>query len=107
MRKLNLKKGDEVVVISGKDRGRRGKIIDVLTKKQKIIVENINVVKKHQKANPQKGQIASIIEKSMPIHVSNVMLIDKTKNLPSRVGRKLVGGKLLRYAKRSGEIIDT
>lgn len=104
--KLKVKKGDEVVVISGKDRGRRGKVIKVLAKELKVIVENVNVVKKHQRADPKKSQVASIIEKPMPIHISNVMLVDRAKGLPTRVGRKLVGGKLTRYAKRSGEIID-
>jgi len=107
MVKLKVKKGDEVIVIAGKDRGRRGKVIKVLPKEMKVIVENINVVKKHQRANPQKQQIASIIEKAMPLHISNVMVIDKTKGLPTRVGRKKVAGKLLRYAKRSGELLDT
>jgi len=106
MAKLKVKKGDEVIVICGKDRGRRGKVIKVLAKEMKVIVENINVVKKHQRANPQKQQVAAIIEKPMPLHISNVMVIDKTKGLPTRVGRKKVGGKLVRYAKRSGELLD-
>ncbi len=106
-KKFKVKKGDEVMVIAGKDRGRRGKVLKVLPKEEKVIVENINMVKKHQRANPQKNQPASIVEKAMPIHISNVMVIDKTTGQPTRVGRKLVGGKLLRYAKRSGELIDT
>ncbi len=107
MTKLKIKKGDEVIVIAGKDRGKRGKVIKVLAKDNKLIVENVNVVKKHQRANPQKKEIASIVEKPMPIHVSNVMYFDKAKKMPTRVGRKKVGRKLLRYSKRSDELIDT
>ena len=109
--KPKVKKGDEVLVICGKDRGRRGKVVSVDAKKQSCIVENINEFKKHQKARAQKQQFGpgvqgGIITVAMPIHVSNVMVIDKTTSKPTRVGRKIVGNKSLRYAKISGQLID-
>jgi len=109
--KPKVKKGDEVLVICGKDRGRRGKVVSVDAKKQTCIVEKINEFKKHQKARAQKQQFGAgvqggIITVAMPIHVSNVMVIDKTTSKPTRVGRKIVGTKSLRYAKISGQLID-
>jgi large subunit ribosomal protein L24 len=106
--KPKVKKGDEVLVICGKDRGRRGKVVSVDAKKQSCIVENINEFKKHQKPRGQKMQNvqSGIITVAMPIHVSNVMVIDKTTSKPTRVGRKIVGNKSLRYAKISGQLID-
>lgn len=100
-----VKKGDEVVVICGKDKGRRGKIVSVDAKKMTCIVEKINEYKKHQKPSQKKPQ-GGIITVAMPIDVSNVMVIDKTSNKPTRVGRRRVGSKLLRYAKVSGQLID-
>ena len=100
-----VKKGDQVIVITGKDNGRRGKVIEVDAKKQTVIVEKINEDKKHQK--PTKSNMAGgIITKVMPLHISNVMVIDKTSHKPTRVGRRDVRGKLLRYAKVSGQLID-
>ena len=104
--KLNLKKGDEVMVVAGKDRGRKGKVLKVFPKKGKVVVENINVARKHQRPTQQTPR-GSIMDKPMPLDMSNVMVVDKTKNEPTRVGRKLVGGKWVRYAKRSGEILDS
>ena len=104
--KPKVKKGDEVVVISGKDKGRRGKVVSIDAKQHTCIVEKINEYKKHQKPskdNPQGG----IITIAMPLHISNVMVIDKTTNKPTRVGRKKVGDKALRYAKISGQLIDS
>ena len=104
--KPKVKKGDEVIVLCGKDRGRRGKVISVDSKKYTCIIENINEFKKHQKPQPRGGAPGGIITIAMPIHVSNVMVIDKSSNKPTRVGRKLVGGQMLRYAKRSGQLLD-
>ncbi|MCH7472292.1 50S ribosomal protein L24 [bacterium] len=100
-----IRKGDEVLVICGKDKGRRGKVVSVNAKTFKCIVEKINEYKKHQKPSQQKPQ-GGIITVAMPIHVSNVMVIDKTTNKPTRVGRRKVGDKRLRYAKVSGQLID-
>ena len=70
-----IKKGDQVIVLSGKDKGRSGTVLNIL-KNSKVLVENVNIVKKHQKGNPNTGQEGGIIEKEMPIHISNVMLMN-------------------------------
>jgi len=101
-----VKKGDEVVVICGKDKGRRGKVVSVNSKEHTLIVEKINEYKKHQKPS-QKNPQGGIISVAMPLHISNVMVVDKTTNKPTRVGRKEVGGKHLRYAKVSDQLIDS
>lgn len=111
VRKPNVKKGDEVVVICGKDRGRRGKVMSVDAKKNTCVVEKINEYKKHQKPKQMGGKTkqrmpGGIITVAMPIQLSNVMVVDKTTHKPTRVGRKLVGAKLLRYSKLSGQLID-
>lgn len=105
MAKLHVKKGDKVQVISGKDRGKQGVITQVIPAKERVVVEGVNIVKRHSKpsqANPQGG----IIEKEAPIHVSNVMLVDPKTNKPTRIGHKIVDGKKVRVAKKSGEVID-
>jgi large subunit ribosomal protein L24 len=104
-KKLNIKKGDNVMVVTGNSKGQKGKVLEVIREKDRAIVEGVNMVKKHTKpnaANPQGG----IIEKEAPIHVSNVMLIDPKTGKPTRVGRRVgADGKLVRYAKKSGEEI--
>ena len=104
--KPKVKKGDEVLVIAGKDKGRRGKVVSVDAKAWKCIVESVNEYKKHQKPS-QQNQAGGIITVAMPIHLSNVMVIDKTTNKPTRVGRKEVSGRHLRYAKVSDQLIDS
>ncbi|MGG6432935.1 50S ribosomal protein L24 [Anoxybacillus sp. D401a] len=102
---MHVKKGDKVQVISGKDKGKQGVILAAFPKKNRVLVEGVNIVKKHVKpsqANPQGG----IISQEAPIHVSNVMPLDPKTGLPTRVGYKVVEGKKVRYAKRSGEILD-
>jgi large subunit ribosomal protein L24 len=108
IKRPKVKKADEVLVICGKDRGRRGKVVSVDAKKQTCIVEKINEYKKHQKPKGTARQMTGgIITVAMPIHISNVMVIDKTSNKPTRIGRKrLESGKNLRYAKISGQLID-
>lgn len=101
---MQLKKGDNVMVITGKDKGKTGKIVRVLNSTNKVIVEGLNIVKKHQrkrKAN-EKGSIINI---SMPIHVSNVMLLDPKSGKPTRLGKKMVGNKMVRIAKQSNQEI--
>jgi len=107
--KLHVKKGDTVSVLSGNDKGKTGKILRVFPKKERVLVEGINIRVKHQKANqefPQGGRIS----REMPIHVSNVLPLDPSTNQPTRVGRKLIevdgAKKWVRYAKVSGEILD-
>ncbi|ELK20894.1 50S ribosomal protein L24 [Anoxybacillus flavithermus TNO-09.006] len=102
---MHVKKGDKVQVISGKDKGKQGVILAAFPKKNRVLVEGVNIIKKHVKpsqANPQGG----IISQEAPIHVSNVMPLDPKTGLPTRVGYKVVDGKKVRYAKRSGEILD-
>ena len=104
--KLKVKRGDEVLVIAGKDKGRRGKVVSVDAKERTCIIEGINEYKKHQKPSQKKPQ-GGIITVAMPLNISNVMVIDKSTSRPTRVGRKEVKGKSLRYAKISGQLIDS
>lgn len=102
---MHVKKGDKVQVISGKDKGKQGVILAAYPKNQRVLVEGVNIVKKHAKpsqANPQGG----IIDMEAPIHVSNVMPLDPKTNEPTRVGYKVVDGKKIRIAKKSGEPLD-
>jgi large subunit ribosomal protein L24 len=103
-----IRKDDQVIVIGGKDRGKTGKVLRVDPKKEKVFVEGLNIVKRHQR--PQQtagGQTAGgVIEREGPIHVSNVMLIDPKDGKPTRVGIEVVDGKRLRVAKRSGQRLD-
>tara|TARA_R110001592_G_scaffold243783_1_gene504946 strand:+ start:193508 stop:193834 length:327 start_codon:yes stop_codon:yes gene_type:complete len=105
MKKFHIKKGDKVKVLSGEDKGKEGTVLEMVTRTGKAIVEGINVVKKHKKPdanNPQGG----IVETEAPIYVSKLMLIDPSTNEPTRVGRKLdENGKLVRYSKKTQEII--
>jgi large subunit ribosomal protein L24 len=101
--KLSIKKGDRVMVIAGSNKGETGEIKLVLPKENRAIVEGLNMVKKHTKATQDSP--GGINEIEAPIHISNLMLIDPKSGQPTRVGRKLVDGKLVRYSKKSGEII--
>lgn len=102
---MHVKKGDKVMVISGKDKGKTGVVLAAFPKKSRVLVEGINIVKKHSKPsqlNPQGG----INDQEAAIHVSNVMLIDPKTGTPTRVGSTSVDGKKVRVAKKSGEILD-
>ena len=102
-----IKQGDEVIVVAGKDKGRRGAVIRVLTN-DKVLVETINVARKHQKANPNAGVPGGIIEKEMPLHISNVMLFNPTTQKGDRVGyRRLEDGKKVRFFKSNNEVLDS
>ena len=102
---MNFKTGDKVVVISGKDKGKEGKITSVLRKENRVVVEGVNIVKKHVKAN---GQTAgSIVEVEAPIHASNVMMLDPKTKKPTRIGHTTnKAGKKVRFAKKSNENLD-
>ena len=103
--KTNLKKGDQVVVIAGKDRGKRGRILQVLLKEGSVLVERVNMVKRHTK--PQKGQEGGIVEKEAPIDISNVMYLDVTSGKGVRLGKKFLGdGRKVRVMCGSGEVVD-
>lgn len=102
---MHVKKGDKVKVITGKDKGKSGKVLAAFPKKDCVLIEGINMVKKHTKPsniNPQGG----ILNVEAPIHVSNVMLIDPKTGEPTRVGYEVKGDKKVRVAKKSGEVID-
>lgn len=101
--KLHIKKGDKVVVISGDDKGTQGEVKEVLLDKNRVIIEGVNMVKKHTK--PTNDNPGGIIEMEAPIHASNVMLVDPKSGEATRVGRKVVDGKSVRYSKKSGETI--
>ncbi len=102
-----IRKDDEVVVTSGKDRGKRGRVLRVDREKDKVFVEGLNIVKRHQAPRP--GVVdspAGVIEREGPIHISNVMLLDPKDGKPTRVGVELHEGKRYRVARRSGTRID-
>lgn len=104
--KLSVKKNDEVKIISGKDKGKIGKVLKVFPKKQRIIVERVNLIKKHTRANPKKQIQAGIIEKEAPIHVSKVMVICPECKRPTRIGKKfLEDGSKVRICKKCGGVI--
>ncbi|MFO8021294.1 MAG: 50S ribosomal protein L24 [Perlabentimonas sp.] len=104
-KKLHIRKGDTVFVKSGEYKGKQGKVLEVLIKKDRAIVEGVNIMSKHTKpnaANPQGG----IVKKEAPVHISNLMLVDPANGNPTRIGRRRnENGKLVRYAKKSGEEI--
>lgn len=103
--KLHIKKGDTVRVIAGDNKGSEGKVLEIQKDKNRAIVEGVNLVKKHTKPNAAHPQ-GGIIEQEAPIHISNLQLIDPKSGQPTRIGRRQNDkGKLVRYAKRSGEEI--
>jgi large subunit ribosomal protein L24 len=103
--KLNIKKGDMVQVIAGDDKGKKGRVLEILNAEKRALVEGINIVSRHTKPNAQNQQ-GGIIKKEAPVHISNLALLDKNGN-KTKVSRKPNdAGKLVRFAKKSGEIID-
>lgn len=104
MRKI--KKGDEIVVIAGKDKGRRGNVIRVLEDEDRVLVENINMAKKHVRPNPNTGVQGGIVEKEMPLHLSNVMLWNPKAKKGDRVGIREEKGKKVRFFKSTNEVVD-
>jgi large subunit ribosomal protein L24 len=108
---LKVRTGDEVIVISGKDKGKKGKVLRVEPALRRVYVEGLNIVKRHQKPRQVAGaqraeQVGGVIEKEGPIHVSNVMLLDPKDGKPTRVGFVREDGNRFRVAKRSGQRID-
>ena len=109
MKKLHIKTGDTVYVNAGNDKGKTGKVLAVITDKDRVVVEGVNMVSKHTKPNAKAPQ-GGIIKQEAGIHISNVQLLDPKKStalkpVPTRVGYKFVDGKKVRYAKKSGEEI--
>jgi large subunit ribosomal protein L24 len=106
-----IKADDEVIVIGGKDRGKRGKVLRVEPKKNRLYVEGLNIVKRHQRPRQVAGaqraeQVGGVIEREGPIHISNVMLVDPKEGKPTRVGTQFEDGKRFRVTKRSGTKVD-
>ncbi len=103
--KLRIKKGDNVVVVHGRDGGKRGEVLKVFPKERRVLVQGVNMVKRHTR--PTSSSAGGIVEKEMPIHVSNIAYVDPKTDQPTRVGYRLLeDGRKVRYAKRSGEVID-
>jgi len=101
-----IRKDDDVVVIAGRDKGKRGTVMRVLDK-DRVVVQNVNMVKRHTKPNPARGASGGIVEKEAPIHISNVMLFNPVSKKPDRVGfRILEDGRKVRYFKSNGEVLD-
>jgi large subunit ribosomal protein L24 len=102
-----IRKGDDVMVIAGKDKGKRGTVLRVMGGSDQILVENINIVKKHTKPNPNKGEQGGIIDKEMPLHISNVALYNPVMDKADRVGFKVLDdGRKVRVFKSNGEVVD-
>jgi large subunit ribosomal protein L24 len=104
-KKLHIKKGDTVFVNAGENKGQQGRVLEVIRKNERAIVEGINLVSKHTKPNAKSPQ-GGIIKKEAPVHISNLMLLDPSTGKPTRIGRKSTGNsRLVRYSKKSGEEI--
>ena len=102
-----IKKGDDVIVITGKDKGKRGSVVRVVSELDRVVVENVNIAKKHQKPNPAAGAPGGIIEKEMPLDISNVAIFNPVTGKADRVGIKVLeDGRKVRFFKSNGEVID-
>ena len=101
--KTKLKKGDNVIVLTGKDKGKTGTILSILTLKNKALVKGINVVKKHQKPSKQSG--GGIIDKELPVHLSNLLILSVKDQKPTKIGYKIDNNKKQRFEKRNGDLI--
>jgi large subunit ribosomal protein L24 len=100
-----IRKGDQVIVTTGKNKGQKGEVLRILD--EKVVVQNINLVKRHTKPNPQANQPGGIVEREAPIHVSNVMIFNPSTNSGDRVGFKtLEDGRKVRVFRSSGEVVD-
>jgi large subunit ribosomal protein L24 len=105
--KTPVRKNDMVIVRTGKDRGKRGRVLRVLAESNRVIVEGVNIIKRHTRPNPQRNIKGGIVEREAPIHASNVMLLDPETNEPTRVGvRVLPDGRRVRISRKSGATVD-
>lgn len=101
-----IRKGDQIIVVSGKDKGRQGMVLKI-TSDDRVLVEAVNMAKKHTKANPMQGIEGGIIEKEMPLHISNIMLFNPMTSKGDRIGYKVLDdGRKVRYFKSNGEVVD-
>ena len=104
MPKLKIKKGDQVIVLSGEDKGKTGEVVKSMPKESKVVVQGINLVKRHTK--PSQTTPGGIVTKEAPIDISNVAIVDPKSGKASKIGYKEVNGKKVRVARKSGEVID-
>ena len=103
--KRNIKKGDRVVVLTGRDRGKRGEVLKVMPREARVVVQGVMMMKKHEKPSPRTG--GGIVSREAPIHISNVALVDPESDRPTRVGTRVQNdGRKVRVARRSGSVLD-
>jgi large subunit ribosomal protein L24 len=103
----SVRKNDEVIVITGKDKGKRGRVLQVLPERNRVVVEGVNTIKRHTRPNPQKNIKGGIVEREGSIHVSNVQPVDPETGKATRVGRKVLeDGRRVRVSRRSGSVLD-
>ncbi len=104
---MRIRKNDQVQVIAGRDKGKRGRVLQVLPEKNRVVVEGVATIKRHTRPNPQKNVKGGIVEREGTIHASNVMLVDPETSKPTRVGTKfLEDGRKVRVARKSGAVVD-
>ena len=104
--KLKIKKGDRVIVTAGRDKGKTGEVLRIINKNNRVLVQGVNMIKRHQR--PTQTAQGGIVEMEAAIHISNLAHIDPKDQMPTRVGLMVLeGGRMVRFAKRSGEVIDT
>ena len=104
---MRIRKNDQVQVIAGRDKGKRGRVLQVLPEKDRVVVEGVATIKRHTKPNPQKNVKGGIVEREATIHVSNVMLVDPDSSSPTRVGYQVhEDGSKLRISRKSGAVVD-
>jgi large subunit ribosomal protein L24 len=105
--KMRIRKNDTVLVRTGKDRGKRGRVLRVIADKNRLVVEGVNLIKRHTRPNPQKNIKGGIVEREGAIHASNVMLLDPESNEPTRIGSKVLpDGQRVRISRKSGTVVD-
>ena len=100
-----IRRDDEVIILAGKDKGKRGKVTKILVEDSKVLVEGVNLIKKHQKPVPQLQQAGGIVEKEAPIHVSNIAIVNPATGKADRVGFRIEGDKKVRFFKSNNEVI--
>ncbi|NCP66485.1 MAG: 50S ribosomal protein L24 [Paraglaciecola sp.] len=100
-----IRRDDEIIVLAGKDKGKQGKVVKVLPASSRVIVEGVNLIKKHQKPNPQLGVTGGIVEKEASIHVSNIAIFNPATGKADRVGFRVEGDKKVRFFKSNGQVI--
>jgi large subunit ribosomal protein L24 len=104
---MSIRKNDQVMVRAGKDRGKKGRVLAVVPDRNRVVVEGVNMIKRHTRPNPQKNIKGGIIEREASIHASNVMLLDPDTNEPTRVGKKVLSdGSRVRIGRKSGAVVD-